>query len=178
MKTLKQQIRHSVVVSRPDEGFTLIELLIVMSIILILVTLAIPQYTKVKKTTNETSAVASMKAIATAENQYSSTYPQNGYACTLVPLGGDPKSGAPSAQSAQVLDPVLAASGIKAGYQFAVTNCQKGATVGGVDMYTGYQITATPITVNKTGDRGFCMDENGLIKFDPTGGINCTQSLQ
>ena len=38
-------------------------------------------------------------------------------------------------------------------------------------MYTGYQITATPITVNKTGDRGFCMDENGLIKFDPTGGI-------
>jgi type IV pilus assembly protein PilA len=163
--------------SRQDEGFTLIELLIVMSIILILVTLAIPQYTKVKKQTNETSAVASMKAIGTAETQFNSTYPQAGYSCTLPALGGDPKSGAPSAASAQVLDPNLAATGVKSGYQFSITNCTK-QTVGNQDMYTGYQINGVPITVNKTGDRGFCMDENGLIKFDAAGGTNCTQSLQ
>jgi len=31
--------------------------------------------------------------------------------------------------------------------------------------------------VGKTGDRGFCSDEGGTIKFDPAGGTNCTQSL-
>jgi type IV pilus assembly protein PilA len=158
-------------------GFTLIELLIVMSIILILVTLAVPQYLKVRKQTNETSAVASMKAIATAEIQYNQAYPQNGYACTMAALGGAPGSGAPSATSAQVLDPALSATSVKSGYKFDIVNCTK-QTVGSQDMITGYQVNATPITVNRTGDRGFCMDENGLVKYDPAGGVNCTQSLQ
>jgi type IV pilus assembly protein PilA len=169
MKTLKQQLRN-------EDGFTLIELLIVMSIILILVTLAIPQYTKVKKTTNQTSAIASMKAIHAAEIQYNQDYPQQGYSCTLAALGGAPGAGAPSATSAQVLDPGLSL-GSKAGYIFNISNCTK-QTVGATDMYTGYQVTAVPITVNRTGDLGYCMDENGLIKTDPAGGTNCTQSAQ
>ena len=41
-----------------DEGFTLIELLIVMSIMLILMMLAVPQLLKLRKQGNETSAVA------------------------------------------------------------------------------------------------------------------------
>jgi len=159
-----------------DEGFTLIELLIVMSIILILITLAIPQYTKVKKQTNETSAVASLKAIAAAEVQYNQAYPQNGYSCDLGALGGQAGSGAPSPQSAQVLDPGLAL-GSKAGYLFSISNCTK-QTVSNQDMFTGYQVTAVPITVGKSGDRGFCMDENNLIKYDSAGGTNCTVALQ
>jgi type IV pilus assembly protein PilA len=43
---------------------------------------------------------------------------------------------------------------------------------------TGYQITAVPQTLGKTGDRSFCSDESGNIKYDPTGGTNCTQNLQ
>jgi len=175
MKTLKQQIRNAVAASKQEDGFTLIELLIVMSIILILVTLAIPQYNKVKKTTNQTSALASMKAIHAAEIQFNQDYPQAGYSCTLAALGGA-ATGAPSAQAAQVLDPGLSL-GSKAGYIFNITNCTK-QTVGSTDMYTGYQVTAVPITVNKTGDLGYCMDENGLIKTDPAGGTNCTQSAQ
>jgi type IV pilus assembly protein PilA len=31
--------------------------------------------------------------------------------------------------------------------------------------------------VGKTGDRGFCSDQSGIIKFDPAGGTNCTQTL-
>ena len=161
-----------------EEGFTLIELLIVMSIILILVTLAIPQYTKVKKTTNETSAINSVKQIVLSEHEYSSTYPTNGFACTLPVMGGDPSAGAPSPQAAQVLDPNLAATGAKTGYIFVITDCTKGQSVGGQDNFTGYKLSAVPSTVGKTGDRGFCTDENGLIKFDPAGGTNCTQPLQ
>src|ERR1700744_4114052 len=97
-----------------EEGFTLIELLIVMSVMLILMTLAVPQMLKLRKQANETSAVQSVRTIGQAELQYNSAYPANGFACSLPALGGDPKSGAPTAQASQLLDTGLAA-GQKAG---------------------------------------------------------------
>ncbi len=161
---------------RTDAGFTLIELLIVMSIILILMTLAMPQAMKVYKQAHETSAVQSLRAIGSAEASYASAYPANGFSCSLAPLGGTPGSGAPTAQAAQLLDPGLA-TGTKSGYIFTVSNCTK-VTVNNTDMFTGYNVTAVPASVGRSGDRGYCMDENNLIKFDPNGGTNCTQPLQ
>jgi type IV pilus assembly protein PilA len=159
-----------------EEGFTLIELLIVMSVMLILMTLAVPQMLKLTKQAHETSAIQSVRTIGQAELQYNSAYPANGFACSLGALGGDPKSGAPTAQASQLVSPDLA-TGQKAGYTFAITNCTK-VTVNNQDMYTGYEITAVPNSVGRTGDRGFCSDENNLIKFDPAGGTNCTQPIQ
>lgn len=157
-------------------GFTLIELLIVMSVMLILMTLAVPQLLKLRKQANETSAAQSVRTIAQAELQFNSAYPANGFACTLSALGGDPKSGAPSAQSAQLIAPDLA-TGQKAGYTFALTNCTK-VTVNNQDMYTSFEITAVPQSIGKTGDNGFCSDENNTIRKDPAGGSNCTVPLQ
>jgi type IV pilus assembly protein PilA len=168
MKTLKH-LRNQ------DEGFTLIELLIVMSVMLILMTLAVPQLLKLRKQANETSAVQSVRSIGQAELQYNSAYPANGFACSLTALGGNPGT-APTAQSAQMLDPNLAL-GSKSGYLFNVTNCTK-VTVNNQDMFTGYQINAVPASVGKSGDKGYCMDENNLIKVDSAGGTNCTQALQ
>ena len=159
-----------------EEGFTLIELLIVMSVMLILMTLAVPQLLKLRKQANETSAIQSVRTIGQAELQYNSAYPANGFSCSLASLGGDPKSGAPTAQGAQLLDVGLAA-GQKAGYTFAITNCTK-VTVNNQDMITGYEITAVPNSVGKTGDRGFCTDENSTVRYDPAGGTNCTQPIQ
>jgi type IV pilus assembly protein PilA len=51
-------------------------------------------------------------------------------------------------------------------------------TINGTDRSNGYTITAVPQTVGKTGDRGFCADQFGSIKYDPAGGTNCTQNLQ
>ncbi len=161
---------------RTEEGFTLIELLIVMSVMLILMTLAVPQLLKIRKQADETSAVQSMRTIGQAQLQYNSAYPANGFACSLATLGGDPKSGAPTAQAAQLLTADLAA-GQKAGYTFAITNCTK-VTVNNQDMYTGYEITAVPNSIGRTGDRGFCTDENSTIRYDPAGGTNCTQPIQ
>jgi len=160
-----------------DEGFTLVELMIVMSVMLILMVMIIPNAMKMLRSANQTSAVQTMRAIGSAEVQYSSAYPSNGFSCTLAALGGVPGSAAPSPQAAQVLDPTLAATGNKSGYTFAISNCTK-VQVNGQDMITGYQVTAVPNSVGKTGDRGFCMDENNLIKFDPAGGTSCTQSVQ
>jgi type IV pilus assembly protein PilA len=162
---------------RNDQGFTLIELLIVMSIMLILMALIVPQVTQIKKKGNQTSAINSMRAVGQAEIGYNSAYPSAGYACNLAALGGDPKSGAPSPQAAQLLDPQLAATGQKSGYVFAISGCTK-VTVNNQDTYTSYQLTGVPQAVGKTGDNGYCSDENNIVKVDPAGGTNCTQPIQ
>jgi type IV pilus assembly protein PilA len=156
-------------------GFTLMELLIVIAIILILMLMAIPTVGHLKKMANETSAINTMQVITKAELSYDNTYPMNGYACSLTAMGGDPNSGPPSATSAQILQPDLV-SGYKSGYIFSVV-CKEKVTVNGIDRYNGYTVTAIPQTVGKTGDRGFCENDNGMILFDPAGATNCTQPL-
>jgi type IV pilus assembly protein PilA len=178
MKTMKfeQHVAGLRIRRSSEEGFTLIELLIVMSVMLILMTLAVPQLLKLRKQGNEISAVQSVRTIGQAQLQYNSQYPANGFSCSLATLGGDPKSGAPTPQSAQLVAPDLA-SGQKSGYTFAITNCTK-VTVNNQDMYTSYEITAVPNAVGKTGDNGYCADENNTIRKDPAGGTNCTQPIQ
>jgi type IV pilus assembly protein PilA len=160
---------------RRTNGFTLMELLIVMAIIAILMLIAIPTFGSLKKRANDLSAQNSVQVISKAELQYSDTYPTNGFACTLPALGGDPTTGAPSATAAQILQGDLT-SGYKSGYIFTLT-CKDKVTVNGVDRFNSYAITAVPQTVGKTGDRAFCSDQSGIIKFDPAGGTNCTQTL-
>ncbi len=162
--------------NRRSNGFTLMELLIVIAIILILMLMAIPTIGSLTKKGNETSAINSVQTITKAEIQYQSSYPANGYACTLPALGGDPSSGPPSPSAAQILQGDLT-SGYKSGYIFTIT-CKDKVTINGTDRSNGYSITAVPQTVGKTGDRGFCSDQFGGIKYDPAGGINCTQNLQ
>jgi len=156
-------------------GFTLMELLIVMAIIAILMLIAIPTVGSLKKKANDLSAVQSIHTIMNAENMYESNYPTNGYACAVSALGGDPKSGPPTPTAAQLLQPDLA-SGAKSGYIFTVSNCTK-VNLGGTDRITGYTVTAVPQTVGQTGDSAYCADQSGIIKYDPAGGTNCTQTL-
>ena len=156
-------------------GFTLMELLIVMAIITILMLLAIPTTQKLFKNSHELSAKKSLQTIQQAQMMYEGDYPSNGFACKLSDLGGDPAAGPPSATSAQMLPPDLA-SGVKSGYIFTIGNCTK-VNVNSTDRITSYQVTAVPETVGKSGDRGFCLDSYGTIKFDPAGGTNCTQNL-
>jgi type IV pilus assembly protein PilA len=120
--------------------------------------------------------LGSLRAIQAAEVQYQTNYPANGFACSLTVLGGNPGSGPPTAQAAQVLQTSLA-SGQKDGYTFNITNCTKANTANNQDLFTSYEITAVPQTIGKTGHRGFCMDMSGEIKADPAGGTNCTVPL-
>ena len=100
------------------------ELLIVMAIIAILMLIAIPTVGSLKKKANDLSAIQSIHTIINSENMYESNYPTSGFACSLTALGGDPKSGAPSPTSAQLIQPDLA-SGLKSGYIFTIANCSK-----------------------------------------------------
>jgi type IV pilus assembly protein PilA len=162
--------------SLSQAGFTLMELLIVISIMLILMLIAIPNFAGMKMQANETSAIQSLHAIYDAQIQYQTTFPANGFASSLSQLGGDPKSGPPTPQASQALQGDLAA-GQKSGYTFNIVNVTK-VTVNNQDQITGYEVTAVPQAVGKTGHNGFCIDQQGEVRKDPTGGTNCTVPLQ
>src|ERR1700691_5176544 len=107
-----------------ERGFTLMELLIVMSIMIILMLIAIPNFISMRGEANETSAMQSLRAIYQAQIQYQTNFPANGFACSLPALGGNTSSGPPSPQAAQVLQGDLA-TGQKSGYTFSIINCNK-----------------------------------------------------
>jgi type IV pilus assembly protein PilA len=160
----------------PANGFTLMELLIVMAVIAILTLMAIASIGVYTKHANGLSAVNSLQKINQAEIMYSGNYPALGYACSLTALGGDPHSGPPTATSSQLLPSDLS-SGLKQGYAFTIT-CGDEVTSGSTTRHNSFTVVAKPQTVGKTGDRSYCTDETGQIKFDPAGGTECAQILQ
>ncbi len=154
-------------------GFTLIEMLIVIAIILIIAAIAIPSMTTAKMNADETSAVASVRAINQMEVVYQAAY--GGYAETLANLGGAEPC-AKSAATACLLDQSLA-GGVKAGYNFAAVGSNPS---GG--MSTSYVVGAAPVVFDRTGKRLFCSTDKNVIRADlnaggsttPPDGAQCT----
>jgi type IV pilus assembly protein PilA len=149
--------------SRQQQGFSLIELLIVVAIILIIVSMAIPGFRQNKMSVNEASAVASLKAIQQAQISYQLNYPTKGYAENLASLGSGNLNGAactPAPVNACILDSNLS-SGSKNGYKFQV---QGGNPINGAN--TTYGAGAAPERYNSSGVRLFCTTEDNLIRFD------------
>jgi len=149
-----------------QKGFSLIELLIVVAIILIIAAIAIPNLLKSRIAANEASAVGSLRTLNVAEITYDTSYPTAGFACTLAAMG--PPSGSTSASSgaAGLIDSSLA-NGTKSGYVFTVV------CVGSGTPAVNYQSTAAPASPGVTGQRFFCSDASGVIKYDASSTANC-----
>src|SRR4030095_1284382 len=113
-----------------NKGFSLLELLIVVAIILIIATIAIPSLLRSRQAANESAAVANIRTINTAQVTYLSSSGGNyGTMAAMI--------------TAALLDDTFTAT--KAGYNYAVT-----VAVGGAD----YTVTAFPASTN-TGRYGY-----------------------
>jgi len=130
-------------------GFSLIELLIVIAIILIIITIALPKFNRASMYAKETAAIAAIKTLHTTQVQYMSQYGR--YATTLTELG-PPASGGPTAGNADLISQDLSL-GEKGGYKFTMTGNP-----------SGYIITAVPVAYNATGTRTFYSDQSMAIR--------------
>jgi type IV pilus assembly protein PilA len=152
------------------KGFSLIELLIVVAIILIIAAIAIPNLLRARIAANESSAVSSIRTMNTAMVTYQSTSPTVGYAATTPALGPSASTGCttPASTNACLIDWIVAqasaAASAKSGYYFADAS---GTTVGGILL--GYTLDGLPASVNQTGVRGFCSNEDAVIRFTAVG---------
>jgi hypothetical protein len=82
----------------------------------------------------------------------------------------------PSSTTACLIDSVLANNGNpaasgKSGYSFTTGT---GTIVGGVN--SGYTVKAVPLSVNQTGIRGFCAEEDAVVRVDPAGACSNTEA--
>src|SRR5262249_46635034 len=150
---------------RKNKGFSLIELLIVVAIILIIAAIAIPNLLRARISANEASAVSTVKTINTAQISYQSTFPTVGYASTIAALGPSASTGCttPNSTNACLLDWVVsqatAAATAKSGYYFGMGVI----TSNGTNL--GYTVGGSPSGFNQTGVRGFCSNEDAVIRF-------------
>ena len=144
---------------RTDRGFTLIELLIVVAIISVIASFAVPGLLRSKMSANEASAVGSMRAIATAQVSYSTGCGGGGYAASLPTLGvAPPGTNAPYLSAAELTQ---GASAVKHGYVITMT-AGAGSTAGandcnGTATVSAFYATATPQTFGTTGGRSFAV---------------------
>jgi type IV pilus assembly protein PilA len=131
---------------KTNRGFSLLELLIVVAIILIIATIAIPSLLRSRQAAQESSAVAQIRTVNTAEITYLSSN-QGSF------------GGIPELITQGLLDSRFAGS--VSGYSFTVT-------ASGSD----YTVSATPTSTN-SGRFGYYSTPDAVIRYATQSSATC-----
>jgi len=129
-------------------GFSLIELLIVIAIILIILTIAVPKMNVAQMNAREMAIIKEIQTINAAQTQYLSQFGK--FAASVAELG-PPASGGSGASAAGLIPGTLA-SGEKNGYTFVLAASP-----------SGYTLNVNPKIYNSTGRRTFYSDQDKII---------------
>lgn len=132
------------------KGFTLVEIMIVVAIIALLAAIAIPNLLRARLTANESAAQGTIQSISAAAQSYRSS--NTSYPADIAAL--EDTTNGPA-----YITLGLDASNQKQGYIFSATGANN-----------TFVATAVPETVDVTGNRSFCVSEDGVLRMDAAGG--------
>jgi len=123
-----------------NKGFTLLELMIILAVLAVVITIAVPILTSSKKRANEISAIVSLRVICKSEIEHRNRY---GTYTTLANL-----------ESRGLIDSTFT-DAMKSGYLFFE------AAVPNLDYWA---IRAIPTDPGVSGDRFFYVNASGVIR--------------
>jgi len=146
-------------------GFTLIEIGLVIAILVIVVSIVFPNFRKMIISGNERDVMEAMRAVVLANQDYQAANPRQLPATISVLTAADPP----------YLDPQF--NDIDSGdswkgytWDYAVAD-PRTLAIGNrtYSIEDSFTLTADPTTRGLTGQRGFFVNQTGVIRFDQTG---------